>query len=356
MVKVGIIGVGTFGINVLKTFSQLERQNLCKLVSICDINEKLLEERIKEFKVKGYTDYKEMLEKEDIDGVAIVTPDPFHKEPAIFAADLKKHIFVEKPMDTTIEGCLEMIEAAERNNILLQVDFHKRFDPFHKEIKKDIKEGKIGKVEYGYAHMEDKIVVPRDWFPNWAGKSSPVWFLGVHFFDLIRWIIGSNGKNVYATGRKWKLKQMGIDTYDSVNCTVEFENGATVTFDVSWILPENFESIVNQGFRLVGEEGVIECDSQDRGTRVYYEKEGVKTYNPVFISEVFDERISTYNYSGYGIDSIADFVYNLIYLEKGGGLEKIKKGITATGTDGLEVTKIAVAAHKSLESGKVEKV
>lgn len=356
MVKVGIIGVGTFGTNVLKTFSQLEKQNLCKLVAICDINENLLEKQSRDFNVKGYTDYKEMIEKEEMDGVAIVTPDPFHKEPAIFAANKGKHIFVEKPMDTTVEGCLEMIEAAEKNNVFLQVDFHKRFDPFHKEIKKDIKEGKIGKVEYGYVHMEDKIVVPRDWFPKWAPQSSPVWFLGVHFFDLLRWFLESNGKSVYATGRKWKLKKMGIDTYDSVNCIVEFENGASISFDLSWILPENFESIVNQGFRLVGEDGVIECDSQDRGTRVYYEKEGVKTYNPVFISEIFDERENSFKYSGYGIDSIADFVYNLTYLEKGGSIEKIKEGISATGIDGLEVTKIAVAVHKSLESGKVEKI
>lgn len=354
MINLAIIGVGKFGTNILNTYKQLEREGKCKLIAICDINEKLLAQQTEKFNVKGYTDYKEMLEKENIEAVAVATPDPFHKEPVIYAANLGKHIFVEKPMDVTVEGCIEMIETCRKNNVLLQVDFHKRFDPFHITVKKDIEEGKIGKILYGYSHMEDKIVVPRDWFPSWADKSSPVWFLGVHMFDLIRWIIKSNGKSVYAKGQKVKLKSLGIDTYDSVSAIVEFENGAVVTFDLSWILPEEFESIVNQGFRLVGENGIVECDSQDRGTRVFYSKIGGMTYNPVFINEVVDET-GNIKYSGYGIESIADFVYNLLFLKQGGKIEEIKKKkkIAGFGEDGLEATKIAVGVHKSLQTGNV---
>jgi len=49
----------------------------------------------------------------------------------VYAAKAGKHIFVEKPMDVTVEGCLEMIDVCRKNNVFLQVDFHKRFDPFH---------------------------------------------------------------------------------------------------------------------------------------------------------------------------------------------------------------------------------
>jgi len=356
MIKVAVIGVGKFGTNILNTFSQLETEGRCKLVAICDINKETLENQSKKYNVKGYTDYKEMINTEEIDGIAVATPDPFHREPVIYAAKAGKHIFVEKPMDVTVEGCLEMIDVCRKNKVFLQVDFHKRFDPFHIKVRGDVMEGLAGRIEYGYAHMEDKIAVPRDWFPGWAPKSSPVWFLGVHMFDLIRWIIGSNGKSVYAKGRKIKLKSLGIDTYDAISAMVEFESGAVVTFDLSWILPDDFESIVNQGFRLVGEKGMIECDSQDRGTRISYEGKGVATYNPVFISETQDKRTGKIRYSGYGIESIADFVYNLEYLSKGGCIDKLKGGITGLGEDGLEVTKIAVAVHRSLESGNIEPV
>ncbi len=357
MVKLGVIGTGKFGTNILNTFKQMEADGRCKLAAICDINRELLDSQSEKYGVKGYVDYKEMIDREkDLDGIAVATPDPFHREPVIYAANAGKHIFVEKPMDVTVKGCQEMLDACRKNGVLLQVDFHKRFDPFHIAIRRDMRDGKAGEIEYGYAHMEDKIVVPRDWFPGWASKSSPVWFLGVHMFDLVRWLVGSNGKQVYAKGRKLKLKSLGVDTYDFVSSVVEFESGAVVHFDVSWILPEDFEAIVNQGFRLVGTKGIVECDSQDRGTRVSYEKAGVMTYNPVFINENKDERTGKTSYSGYGIESIADFVYNLEYLAGNGSLEKLQGGITGLGEDGIEVTKIAVAVHRSLETGKIEAV
>ncbi|HDN97798.1 MAG TPA: Gfo/Idh/MocA family oxidoreductase [bacterium] len=355
MVNLGIIGVGRFGKNILNTFKQLEREGKCKVVAICDINEEILEKYCSTYNLKGYKDYKEMLEKENIDGVAIATPDPFHREPAVYAANLKKHIFVEKPLDITIEGCIEMIEICRKNNVLLQVDFHKRFDPYHKEIRRNVFEGKIGRVEYGYAYMEDRIEVPVEWFKKWASETSPAWFLGIHFYDLLRWILGSNGKSVYAKGKKWKLKNMGIDTYDSITAIVEFENGAVITFDTSWILPENFESIVNQGLRIVGEEGIIECDSQDRGTRVCFKDNGMMTYNMGFISEDRDAYGNIY-YKGYGIESIADFVYNLLYINNGGKIDDLKKKDSAFGEDGLEATKIAVKVHESLKTGKIEEI
>jgi len=357
MVRLGVIGTGKFGTNILNTFKQMESDGRCKLAAICDINREVLDSQSKKYGVKGYTDYREMVDKEkDLDGIAVATPDPFHREPVIYAANAGKHIFVEKPMDVTVKGCQEMLDTCRKNKVFLQVDFHKRFDPFHIAIRRDIREDKAGEIEYGYAHMEDQIFVPRDWFPGWASKSSPVWFLGVHMFDLVRWLIGSNGKKVYAKGRKLKLKSLGVDTYDSVSSVVEFESGAVVHFDVSWILPEDFEAIVNQGFRLVGTKGIVECDSQDRGTRVSYEKAGTKTYNPVFINENKDEKTGSVRYSGYGIESIADFVYNLEYLAKGGELKKLQGGITGLGEDGIEVTKIAVAVHRSLETGKIEPV
>ncbi|MCK9265535.1 Gfo/Idh/MocA family oxidoreductase [bacterium] len=356
MVKLAVIGAGRFGTNILNTFSQMEKQGRCKLVALCDIDPHLLASQSKRYGKKGYLDYKEMLLSEkDVDAVAIATPDPFHREPVLYAANLGKHIFVEKPLDITVEGCQEMIEVCKKNKLLLQVDFHKRFDPFHLAVKKDIEKNKAGTLKYGYAYMEDKIVVPRDWFVSWAAQSSPVWFLGVHFFDLMRWLIGSDGKTVYAKGSKVRLKSLGIDTYDFVSSMIEFKNGVIINFDVSWIFPEKFESIVNQGFKLVGDKGVIECDSQDRGTRVFYEKSGVMTYNPAFIYEESDKS-GGIKYLGYGIESIADFVYNLERLRKGGTLNDIKKEITALGEDGLEATKIGVAVHKSLESGKVEEV
>ncbi|UCH34384.1 MAG: Gfo/Idh/MocA family oxidoreductase [Armatimonadota bacterium] len=350
MVKIGVVGVGTFGVNHLRAFTQTAREGVAEVVAAADLDEKRLAEAARQFGVRGYANHREMLEREELDALTVVTPDFAHREVTLDALAAGKHVLVEKPLDVTVAGCREMVEAAQKAGLLLQVDFHKRYDPYHLELERLARQGKLGDVLYGYCHMEDRIEVPRDWFPQWAPQSSPVWFLGVHFYDLARWVLKSDGRSVFARGQKRKLAGLGVDTYDSVQAQVEFQNGAVVTFDTSWILPDQFEAIVNQGIRLVGTEGMIEVDSQDRGARSCFSANGMQTHNLGFLRETMDKRGDTV-WLGYGIESIADFAYNVAFLRDGGESEGLH-GVFATGDDGLEVTKIACAAEDSLRSGQ----
>mgnify|MGYP001114694088 FL=1 len=347
VVRVAVIGGGKFGTNHLKTFKQLEYMGRAELVALADINPKVLEEQCKAFEVKGYTSYREMLDKEELDAVTVVTPDHLHREIAVHVAETGKHILVEKPLDVTVEGCTEIIEAASGNNLLLQVDFHKRFDPDHVALKKAIEDGKLGNIEYGYAWMEDTIEIPSKWFPGWAPKSSPAWFLGIHYYDLVGWLLSSTATRVYATGIKSKLQKMGVDTYDSIQAKVEFKNGASVFFDTSWILPERFEAVVNQGLRLVGSEGFWEVDAQNRGVEACTNVEGMRTFNNHFIREERD-KLGRAVFKGYGITSIEDFIVNIELLKQGCSIQDLH-GKYASGEEGREATRIAVAVHKSVK-------
>jgi len=350
MIRIGVVGVGTFGVNHLRAFAQTARDGVAQAVAAADLNEQRLKDMAQQFGVRAYPSHREMLEREELDAVTVVTPDFAHREITLDALAAGKHVLVEKPLEVTVEGCRQMVEAAQAANLLLQVDFHKRYDPYHLELERLLREGKLGEILYGYCHMEDRIEVPRDWFPQWAPKSSPVWFLGVHFYDLARWVMHSDARSVFARGQKKKLVGLGIDTFDSVQAQVEFQNGAVVTFDTSWILPEKFEAIVNQGIRLVGTEGIMEVDSQDRGARSCFSTTGMQTHNLGFLREGSDKRGNTM-WSGYGIESIADFACNVAFLKDGGKLDQLR-GVFATGADGLEVTKIACAAETSLRSGQ----
>jgi len=237
-------------------------------------------------------------------------------------------------------------------NLLLQVDFHKRYDPYHIEINQLVDAEKIGKLLYGYCHMEDKITVPAEWFPHWANKSSPAWFLGSNFIDLIGWLMKSPAKTIFATGQKAKLVSMGIDTYDSIQATVHYANDAVITYHQAWILPEQFPAIVNQGFRLVGTEGIVEVDTQQRGTNSCITSEPhMKTHNSGFIYTTKRPDGSTI-YKGYGIESIQHFVHNIEFLKKGGTIEDLR-GSYPSGDDGYEVTRIIEAMHESIETAKV---
>ena len=349
--RIAIIGGGKFGEMHLRAFTQLERDGQAKLVALCDLNEELLAQRRKEYGVKGYASYEEMLAKEDLDGVTVVTPDHLHRRLVVACLKAGKHVLVEKPLDVTVEGCDEMIAAADKAERILQVDFHKRFDPYHRQMAAQVAAGAIGQPLYGYAWMEDRIEVPRDWLRQWAGKSSPFWFLGVHMVDLIRFCTRAKGLSVFATGQKRKLASLGLDAFDCVNARVVFDDGSTFAVDTSWVLPDRFEAVVNQGIRIVGTEGIIEVDSQNRGAEACTAAEGQQTWNLGFFLEERDKDGSP-RWSGYGIDSIADFAHNINFLLRGGSLEQLA-GKYVDGREARETTKIAVAAHQSLAAGRV---
>lgn len=351
-VKIGVVGAGIFGINHLNAFKQLSYLGVAELAAVAEVNEKRAQWVEENYGCPVYRDYNEMIEKADMDGVTVVTPDHLHKPVVLAAAAHGKHVLVEKPLDVTVEGCEETISAAKNANILLQVDFHKRYDPDHIALERRVGAGELGKVLYGHVYMEDRIEVPSEWFPHWAPSSSPAWFLGVHFYDLVRWVIKSNGKTVFAKGRKEILKnEHGVDTYDSISAMVEFANGAVFTFDTSWILPKSFEAIVNQEIRLVGTNGVWEIDSQYRGSRSCVAGEGMRTYNNNFMRESTDKQGRTIH-KGYGVESIQDFAYNVQAIKDGASIESLA-GTYPNGEDGLEVTKIAAAVHESVRTGKI---
>jgi len=352
--KIAVVGGGKFGEMHLKTFAQLQREGRARLVGLADLDENLLARRKEQYGMPTYTDYKEMIEKEKPDGVTVATPDFLHRRIALDALGAGCHVLVEKPMDVTTAGCIEMKECAERKGLLLQVDFHKRYDPYHRKAYDAIRSGSIGEVQYAYAFMEDKIIVPRDWFPNWAPQSSSLWFLGVHMIDLMRWLIDSDGVRVWGTENRGKLSGMGIDTPDSVQFKVEFACGANLAIDTSWILPDGYEAPVNQGFKIVGTEGLIEVDSQDRGSRSCTAAEGMATQNYGFYLETTDKR-GNIVYGGYGIDSIADFADNVNAVLDGVAVGELS-GIFGTAVDGLEVTRIAEAAEKSIQTKDIVRI
>lgn len=354
-IRMGVIGGGIFGETHLQVFSQMQRQGRCVLAALADLNESLLAERREQYGMTTYTDYRQMLAKENLDGVAVVTPDPTHRPIVLDALAAGCHVLVEKPMDVTVEGCRQMVEAARKADRLLQVDFHKRYDPYHVAVKQAIEAGRIGTPLYGYAWMENRTEVPRDWWPGWACKSSPAWFLGSHFVDLFRWLIGGkSGRRVWATGVKKKLAGLGVDTYDCIQAKIAFEGDIAFHLDTSWVLPDGFEAPVNQGLRLIGTDGIVEIDTQNRGAEACFSGKTQETLNMGYKLVTRDKRGQPV-YDGYGFASVADVVENIAFLKNGGRLDELR-GTYPSGEDGLEVTRILCAIHESVRTGALVEV
>ena len=346
--RVAVVGAGIYGTHVLNVLASAGREGACELVAVAEKDAERLERARQRYQVAAYESYEAMFQQEKPDAVAIVTPDHLHRAVALAAAASRIHILCQKPIATSSRDGLDMIEAAEKAGVLLYVDYHKRFDPAHRALKRDIAQGRLGSILYGDVYMEDRIEVPSVWFDSWAQQSSPAWFLGTHYYDLASWLMASSPCRVWAYGNKTKLQALGIDTYDHISALVVFDNLAAITFHASWVLPDCFPSIVNQQIRLVGSEGICEIDAQDRGMLTSYSGEkSSQVHNPFSKTEQPDPY--DLPQAGYTCESILHFLRILRRHKAGESLWDLA-GLYPGGKDALTATRLCEAIHESLET------
>jgi predicted dehydrogenase len=350
-VRFAVIGGGTWGNNHLLAAKQLEAEGKIELVAIADQYEPTAAKQATAYSIKKYVDYKEMIQEEELDAVGIATPDHLHRDVALFAMEQGKHVLVEKPLDLTSIGCRQMVDTALKHHVMLMVDFHKRYDPYNLDVMQKVRAGRIGEPQIVYAYMEDKITVPLKMLKDWAAESSPFWFIGVHKLDLICWIIGCEPASIFAQGHKGKLANQGIDTYDSVSARIVMGDGLSCTIDTNWIIPDAFEALVNQGLRIIGTEGIIEMDGQERGLRYCANDGGMATPNLGSLN-IQNSPLGHKQVSGYYVDPIKDFLLNVYYLKNGGQLAALD-GRYPTGLDGLRATRVAEAVDRSIRERRV---
>ena len=149
--KVGLVGTG--GISNRHMNAYLAHPERVHLTAVCDI----IESRAQEYAEKAgvdtvYLDYDEMLRDGDIDAVDICTSHDLHAPQAVAAAEAGKHVLVEKAMATTMQGCRDMIDAADHAGVTLMVAQHLRYSPEAPAVKRFIDEGHIGDVQAVRTH------------------------------------------------------------------------------------------------------------------------------------------------------------------------------------------------------------
>lgn len=332
--NVAVIGAGIYGIHHVDVYYQNPYVNL---IAVCDQSEKIRENIEKNYGLKTYNNVEDMLENEKIDAASIVTPDHLHVEPALACIEKGVDLLIEKPLATSVADCKKIYEAAKKSKVRVAVDFHKRWDPAAIFIYNKLKSSK-GYPIRAYMNMDDIIDVPTEWF-KWGGSSDPVDFLGVHCVDLMRWYMDCEAADVYAVGSKKLLPSMGVDTYDSVTSIIKFENGCICTLENSWILPKGFAKNNDGKTSIITSEELIRIDNQNRGVEIF-DKNKLHTPNVFFFNDFHGKVI------GFGADPINFFVDALIN----------NKEFVADVYDGLQAAKLTEAIHRSLESGKIEKI
>lgn len=178
-IRAAVVGAGIYGKHHMNAY----RHNPdTVLVAICDTDAERCDDLAMSYGIMGYTRLETLLEEEAIDVVSVATPDPYHTESILTALRHGKHVLAEKPLATSVRECELIVEMAQQRDLLVGVDFHKRWDPAVMRIKAELEKPEAGRILRGHISMDDVISVPTEWL-NWAGASSPVWFLGSHCFD-----------------------------------------------------------------------------------------------------------------------------------------------------------------------------
>ena len=143
--RVGIVGCGRISV---RHFSSADTLPEAELVACCDLKKSNTEKFAKQYGVKEFSDYKEMIASPDIDAIVVATPTQTHFPILMDCIATGKPIFCEKPLTFTTEEAEKIEEAVAETGVYLQVGFMRRYDPGHVAAKKMISEGKCGKPIY----------------------------------------------------------------------------------------------------------------------------------------------------------------------------------------------------------------
>ena len=246
--------------------------------------------------------WQDILAKHQPDVLFVATPDNVHTQPILDALDAGVDVITEKPLCLSTAEADAIIDKARDLERIVAVDMHKRYDPFIRDmmLKAPEQYGTINRVR---AVLEEPLEVSTEIFA-WAEESNPFAYVGCHWLDVVHHYMDVRPVSVFATGQKnlllnWDthhkeiakrrginpttFKRQGpIQTWDSIDVAVTYDNGMRGDYNNNWINPAEFEGAVNQEIELYGIYGRGLVDQQERGYREAIIGDGSRTRNPSF--------------------------------------------------------------------------
>ena len=258
--KFAILGCGRISFKHVEGI--INNREDADLIAVCDLVEDKAIQRKKQYEdtigksdIKVYTDYLEMLEREDINVVAIATESGYHATHAINCLNAKKHVIVEKPMALSSSDADEMIKAANINNVKLAVCHQNRFNEPIKMLRKAIDERRFGKIINGTARIlwnrNDGYYNQAPWRGTWELDGGTLMNQCIHNIDMLQWMMGGEVDTVYAQTGTFLRK---IEAEDFGAIILGFKNGTIGLIEGSaCVYPTNLEETLS----IFGERGTV---------------------------------------------------------------------------------------------------
>lgn len=255
--KYALIGCGRISPNHIEA----AKNNGLEIAAICDILPEAMQDKVDRFSLDGvhcYTDYKEMLEKEQPELVAIATESGKH---AAIALDcIRKHcnVIIEKPVALSIEDADAIIKAGKEEGVVVCANHQNRFNKSVQYIRKAIEAGRFGRLFHGAAHVRwnrgESYYKQAPWRGTWAQDGGCLMNQCIHNIDLLRWMFGDEVDEVQAYTAQ--LNHPYLEGEDLGLAIVRFHNGAYGLIEgTTNVYPRNLEETLY----IFGEHGTAKA-------------------------------------------------------------------------------------------------
>jgi UDP-N-acetylglucosamine 3-dehydrogenase len=258
--NVGVIGLGAIGQKHCDSLRQIRQANV---VAVADINPAVLTKTAAALNATPYLEIEKFLQHPGLDAVVVALPDQIHRDAVILAAQAGKHILVEKPIATTVTDAQEMIRAADQAHVKLMVGFTIRFVPHYIQARNAVMTGKLGDLISIFSRRLN-VISQAD---RIGGRTGVLHFLGIHDFDMLRWVVGSEPVSIYTEASTSVPR-----TYPAENETfsiIRFANGVIACAHIGWNLPNSHPAGRDFKLDIIGNKGSLNLDLASQGVEIF---------------------------------------------------------------------------------------
>ena len=253
-------------------------------IGLSDKNEKLGQKLKEDLGADFFSnDYKELIERPEVDAVVIATSTWAHAEPSILAANAGHTLFIEKPLATDARESAQVLSSIKENKVDAVVGYTQRFRRRFLVVKEKIQSGQIGNVRSAVTRAFMNRMAPMGEVRLTQDRRSltPMVVSGTHSLDMCLWLMGDNAQPVSIFARSNDSVMSELGTKDATFGVFTMEDGAIWSMNICWALPKEWPGAVyGLEIGIVGTKGVIDIEDTHRDVVMATEIPQGPAYNP----------------------------------------------------------------------------
>lgn len=265
--KYALIGCGRISTNHITAAIN----NKLEIVAVCDIRPQKMEDVLAKHGLENdesiarYTDYKKMIEENELDLVSIATESGKHAEIALDMIDAGINVIIEKPMAMNMRDAEEIIRRSDEKGVKVSACHQNRFNVAVQEVRKALEAGRFGRLSHGSINVRwnrnKGYYDQAPWRGTWAEDGGCLMNQCIHGIDLLRWMMGDEVEEVYGQTRQQFHDY--LEAEDVGMAVIKFKNGAIGTVEgTTNVYPQNLEETLY----IFGENGTVKVGGKSTNT------------------------------------------------------------------------------------------